>query len=145
MSLQSELKARIERLANDFAEAVVELTAEVIAEHLRGTTPPRPAPPRAARKRVTADRLLRLLAEHTEGITAHALRAALALRATAPLPRALALLVASGRVKQLGDGGRTRYAIATVAPAKATNGTNGVNGHHGADHAVRRGGELLLG
>jgi len=145
MTLQSELKARIERLANDFAEAVVELTAELIAEQLRGAAPPAPGPRRATRKRISADRLLRLVAGHADGITAQALRETLGLGAAAPLPRALALLVASGRVKQLGDGDRARYVVVTVAPGKATNGTNGVNGHNGANHAIRRGGELLFG
>lgn len=146
MALQSDLKARIERLANDFASAVVELTAEIIAEHLRGATPPAPPPPRrAARTRISADRVLRLVAQHPDGIAAPALREALALEPAARMPRALARLVASGRVTQLGDGERTRYVVATVAAPKATNGANGVSGHHGATHAVRRGGELLFG
>jgi hypothetical protein len=36
MTLQSELKRRIEGLAHEFAARIVELAGEVIAEHLRG-------------------------------------------------------------------------------------------------------------
>jgi hypothetical protein len=151
MTLQSDLKQRIESLANDFADAVVEAALELIAGHLRGApsrpavavapaaTRPAPAPaPRPVARRVSAARLLRVLKAHPEGMSADALRTHLHLGA-APLPRALKVLVASGRVKELGEGERTRYAVPLAAAARPANGTNG------ASHAVKRGAEILLG
>jgi hypothetical protein len=137
MGLHEELRERVERLAAEFADTVLEVTAQVIAEHLRAggfrvvesapvaaaasKSPPAPPSRRSRAPRIPAARILRVVTAHREGLSADALREGLGLPAASPMPRALAVLVASGRVREITEGGRKRYAIPS-GPAPSTNG-----------------------